>query len=116
MRVNTTSWVGLRFVNISRFEPVASRLKPTICGIFLFHAVSLDVLAAGLIAVKMETVAWSRDKCGCRDIAGSPRNRVDPAGYDDKYRSRSYGFIERQKWAYLRPPHHLTPKPGVDCG
>ena len=36
LRVNTKSWVGFRFVNISRFVHVAFRLNPTICGLFLF--------------------------------------------------------------------------------
>ena len=43
MRVNTKSCVGFRLVNISHFEHVVFRLKPTICGPFLFsHPEHID--------------------------------------------------------------------------
>ena len=35
LRVDTKSWVGVQ-LNISRFVHVAFRLKPTICGLFLY--------------------------------------------------------------------------------
>ena len=51
LRVNTKSWVGFRLVNISRFEPVAFRLKPTICGLFLFRL--LVAIAAKRLVIKI---------------------------------------------------------------
>ena len=35
LRVDRKSWVSFQLVNISHFEHVAFRLKPTICGLFL---------------------------------------------------------------------------------
>ena len=40
LRANTKSWVGFPFVNISRFEHAAFRLKLAIGGLFLFEIVT----------------------------------------------------------------------------
>ena len=44
LRVNTKSWVSFRLVNISRFEHVAFRLKPTICRVFLSKLPTISIL------------------------------------------------------------------------
>ena len=42
------SWVGFQFVTISRFEPIAFRLKHTICGLFLLLNLVCDDCICGL--------------------------------------------------------------------